>query len=229
MLDLRAIREDPDRFRAGLARRDAATRVDEVLRLDEERRSLTTRVEELRAEQNRASKAIGAAAPEERPALIAEAKKISDELEEEDPRLERVSAELDALMAELPNLPDPDVPEGLSDDDNVEIKKVGEPPSFDFPVRDHVELGELHGTIDIDRAVRTSGSRFAYLMGPLVLVQWALVRYALDFLITKGFTPVVPPVLVREQALFGTGFLPEGAEMIYATRDEAVQAVGLEP
>src|SRR5438105_14519599 len=106
MLDLRAIREDPDRFRAGLARRDAATRVDEVLRLDEERRSLTTRVEELRAEQNRASKAIGAAAPEERPALIAEAKKVSDELEEEDPRLERVSAELDALMAELPNLPD---------------------------------------------------------------------------------------------------------------------------
>src|SRR5438067_7857648 len=114
MLDLRAIREDPDRFRAGLARRDAATRVDEVLRLDEERRALTTRVEELRAEKNRASKAIGAASAGERSQLIAEVKKVTDELEELEPGLERVSAELDAVMAELPNLPDESVPEGLS-------------------------------------------------------------------------------------------------------------------
>src|SRR5437667_9465991 len=123
MLDLRAIREDPDTFRAGLARRGVAERVDEVLRLDEERRKLTTRVEELRAEQNRASKAIGAASAEGRPRLIAEAKKLSDELDELEPRLERISAELEAIMAELPNLPDESVPEGLSDDDNVEIKK----------------------------------------------------------------------------------------------------------
>src|SRR3954470_4404558 len=226
MLDLKAIREDPDRFRAGLERRGAGDRVDELLRLDEERRRLTTRVEELRAEQNRASKAIGAASTEERPQLIDEAKKVSDELEELDPRLEAVSKQLDAILAELPNLAFDDVPQGLSDEDNVEIKKVGEPGAFDFPVRDHVELGELQGTIDIERAVRTSGSRFAYLMGPIVYAQWALVRYALDTLTAKGFTPVIPPVLVREEALFGTGFLPEGAESIYATRDDDLYLVG---
>jgi len=226
MLDLKAIREDPDAYRAGLARRGAGDRVDEVLRLDEERRKLTTRVEELRAEQNRASKAIGAATPEERPQLIAEVKKVSDELEELEPRLEVASDQLDAILAELPNLAFDDVPQGQSDDDNVEIKKVGDPPAFSFPVRDHVELGELHGTIDLERAARTSGSRFAYLMGPLVYAQWALVRYALDTLTAKGFTPVIPPVLVREEALYGTGFLPTGAEQIYATRDDDLYLVG---
>jgi seryl-tRNA synthetase len=226
MLDLKAIREDPETYRAGLARRGAGDRVDELLRLDEERRKLTTRVEELRAEQNRASKAIGAASVEERPQLIAEVKKVSDELEELAPRLEVVSKQLDAILAELPNLAFDDVPQGQSDEDNVEIKKVGDPPTFDFPVRDHVELGELHGTIDLERAARTSGSRFAYLMGPLVFAQWALVRYALDTLTAKGFTPVIPPVLVREEALYGTGFLPTGAEQIYATRDDDLYLVG---
>jgi seryl-tRNA synthetase len=226
MLDLKAIREDPDTYRAGLARRGAGDRVDEVLRLDEERRKLTTRVEELRAEQNRASKAIGAASADERPQLIAEVKKVSDELEELEPRLEVASKQLDAILDELPNLAFDDVPQGQSDEDNAEIKKVGDPPAFDFPVRDHVELGELHGTIDLERAARTSGSRFAYLMGPLVYAQWALVRYALDTLTVKGFTPVIPPVLVREEALYGTGFLPTGAEQIYATRDDDLYLVG---
>src|SRR3954467_4944426 len=128
MLDLKAIREDPDTYRAGLARRGAGDRVDELLRLDEERRKLTTRVEELRAEQNRSSKAIGAASADERPQLIAEVKKVSDELDELEPRLEEVSRQLDAILAELPNLAEPDVPQGESDEDNVEIKKVGEPP-----------------------------------------------------------------------------------------------------
>ncbi|MFL5736232.1 MAG: serine--tRNA ligase [Actinomycetota bacterium] len=226
MLDLKAIRQDPDTYRAGLARRGAGDRVDELVRLDEERRKLTTRVEELRAEQNRSSKAIGAASPEERPQLIAEVKKVSDELDELEPRLEEVSKHVDVILAELPNLAEPDVPQGESDEDNVEIKKVGEPPAFDFEVRDHVELGELHGTIDLERAARTSGSRFVYLLGSLVFVEWALVRYALDTLAAEGFTPVIPPVLVREEALYGTGFLPTGAEQIYATRDDDLYLVG---
>jgi seryl-tRNA synthetase len=226
MLDLKAIREDPDTYRLGLTRRGAGDRVDELLRLDAERRKLTTRVEELRAEQNRSSKAIGAASAEERPQLIAEVKKVSDELDELEPRLEEVSDQVDAILAELPNLAEPDVPQGESDEDNVEIKKVGEPPAFDFEVRDHVELGELHGTIDLERAARTSGSRFVYLLGPLVFVEWALVRYALDTLTAEGFTPVIPPVLVREEALYGTGFLPTGAEQIYATREDDLYLVG---
>ncbi|MGQ0670567.1 MAG: serine--tRNA ligase [Actinomycetota bacterium] len=226
MLDLKAIREDTERFRVGLARRGAADTLERLIALDERRRALTVQVEELRAEQNRASKAIGAAAADERATLIDEVRKVSEELEGLEPQLASVSEDLDALMADLPNLPDESVPDGETDDDNVELKVVGDPPSFDFQTRDHVELGELLGVIDLERAARTSGSRFAYVLGPLVMVQWALVRYAFDTLAAKGFTPVMPPVLVREEALFGTGFLPTGAEQIYTIRDDDLYLVG---
>lgn len=226
MLDLKAIREDPERFRAGLARRGVGGALDKLLALDEERRRLTVQVEDLRAEQNRASKAIGAAEGDERAALIEEVRKVSEELAGFEPRLQSVSEELDSLLGSLPNIPHDSVPEGTSDEDNELLRVVGEPPSFDFPVKDHVELGELLGVIDLDRAVRTSGSRFAYLLGPLVLVQWALVRYALDTLLDKGFTPVIPPVLVREEILYGTGFFPGGEEQTYAMREDDLFLVG---
>ncbi len=226
MLDLKAIREDPERFRAGLARRGVADLLEKVIALDGERRGLTVRVDELRAEQNRASKAIGAAEGDDRARLIEEVRNVSEDLSGLEPQLQAVSDELEALMADVPNLPDASAPDGFTDDDNVELKVVGEPPSFGFPHRDHVELGELLGVIDIERAARASGSRFAYLLGPIVLVQWSLVRFALDTLIGKGFTPVIPPVLVREEALYGTGFLPSGAEQIYATRDDDLFLVG---
>ena len=226
MLDLKAIRDDPDRFRAGLARRGSAEGLDELLKLDEEHRSLTVRVEDLRAEQNRASKAIGKAQAEQKQALIDEVGKVSTELKDLEPKLAAAGERIDEIMSDLPNLADDSAPDGETDEDNVEIKKVGEPPTFDFPTRDHVELGETLGVIDIERAVKASGSRFAYLKGPLVLVQFALVRHALDVLISRGFTPVIPPVLVREEALFGTGFLPSGAEQIYAMRDDDLFLVG---
>src|SRR2546428_1857084 len=226
MLALKAIRDDPDRFRAGLARRGAAERLDEVLKLDEERRSLTVRVEELRAEQNKASKAIGKAEAGEKQGLIDEVGSVSTELRDLEPRLADASERIEAIMAELPNLADDSAPDGQSDEDNVELKKVGVPAVFGFPTRDHVELGELLGVIDIDRAAKASGSRFAYLKGSLVLVQFALVRYTLDVLIRKGFTPVIPPVMVREEALYGTGFFPGSADMIYALRDDDLFLVG---
>ncbi len=226
MLDLKAIREHPERFRAGLARRGVGDALEKLLALDEERRRLTVQVEELRAEQNRASKAIGAAEGDERSRRIEEVRKVSEELAGFEPKLASVSDELEALLGSLPNIPHESVPEGESDEDNEVLRVVGEPPSFDFRVKDHVELGELLGVIDLERATRTSGSRFAYLLGPLVLVQWALVRYALDTLIARGFTPVIPPVLVREEILFGTGFFPGGEEQTYATRDDDLYLVG---
>jgi seryl-tRNA synthetase len=127
----------------------------------------------------------------------------------------------DELAASLPNLPEPDAPEGLIEEDAVVVREVGERPEFDFEPRDHVEIAERHGWIDMDAAARTSGSRFAYMLGDLVMVEMALVRFALELLREEGFTPVSPPVMVREQALYGTGFFPGEREMIYEVpRDE---------
>jgi len=226
MLDLKAMREDPERFRAALARRGAAEDVDRVLALDDELRRLQFGVEELRAEQNRASKEIGAASPDDRPALIEELRGVSDELKKLEPRLQSGSDELQALLLRLPNLPHESVPDGETDEDNVELKRVGEPRAFDFQPRDHLDLGEALGVIDVERAARTSGSRFAYLLGGAVWLQFAVVRYALDLVTARGFTPVIPPVLVREEALVGTGFLPGGEEQIYVARQDDLALVG---
>jgi len=222
MLDLRDIREDPEPVRAALGRRsrEAVEGLDEALELDERRRVVLARVEELRAEKNRMSKAVGRAHESERADLKEKVRVVSDELEGLERELADVQDRLYAAAVLLPNPPHESVPVGESDDDNEELRRWGEPPSFDFAPRDHVELGQLLGMIDIDRGVRTSGSRFYYLTGRSVWLQFALLRYALDFTRPHGFTPVIPPVLVREEAMFGTGFLPTEESNLYVVPDE---------
>ena len=227
MLDIRQIREDPDRFRTALARRGLSEAVDRLLAADERRRSLTATVEELRAEQNRASKAIGAAQGDEKQQLIAEVAKVSAQLKELEPQLDEADLELNRLLAETPNLPHDSAPDGFEEEDAIEIKRNhDEPPAFDFEPRDHAELGELLGVLDVERGARTSGSRFVYLMGDLVFVQFALMQHAMEILTSKGFTPMVPPVLVHEEAMYGTGFLPTDAVNLYVARDDDLYLVG---
>jgi seryl-tRNA synthetase len=226
MLDIKQIRDDPEPYRVGLARRGMAERVDELLAADERRRSLTARVEELRAEQNRASKAIGGASGGDRDALIAEVSAVSARLKELEPQLAEADAALSTLLAATPNLPHESAPDG-GEDDAVEVSRNHDtPPTFDFEVRDHVALGEMLGVLDVDRGVRTSGSRFVYLLGDIVLLQFALMRNAMDILTREGFTPVIPPVLVREEAMYGTGFLPAEAVNIYRTDEDELYLVG---
>jgi len=226
MLDLKAMREEPDRFRAGLARRGAADSLERALTLDERLRGLKVRVEGLRADQNTANKEIGRATPEERQQKIDALRNVSEQLKELEPQLQETQDQLDHLLLRIPNLPHESVPDGVDDEDNVLIKLEGDPPRFAFDPKDHLDLGERLGAIDTERAARTSGSRFAYLLGPAVWLQFALVRYALDTLAGRGFTPVVPPVLVREEAMYGTGFLPTDESQIYATRDDDLYLVG---
>jgi seryl-tRNA synthetase len=227
VLDIKRIREDPDPFRAALARRDLADAVDRLLAADEQRRSLVARVEELRAAQNRASKAIGAASGDERQALIDEVGKVSAELKELEPQLAEADAELDRLLAETPNVPHESAPDGMTEEDAVEVhRNHTDPPMFDFTPRDHAELGAMMGMLDSERGARTSGSRFVYLTGDLVFVQFALMRHAMDILVEKGFLPMIPPVLVREEAMYGTGFLPTDAVNIYVTTEDQLYLVG---
>ena len=226
MLDIKAVRDDPERYRTALARRNLGEAVDQLLAADERRRTLTTRADELRAAQNQASKAIGKAEGDEKQALIQEVATVSAELKQVEPDLAEAEADLNGLLATTPNLPHPSAPDGFTDEDAVEIKRHLEPTSFDFAPKDHVELGTALGMLDVERAVRTSGSRFVYVLGDLVFVQFALMRHAMDLLATEGFVPVIPPVLVREDAMYGTGFLPTESVNIYRTAEDDLYLVG---
>ena len=228
MLNLRAIREDPESVRAALARRGAelAEDLDHILELDHQRRSVTMEVEELRAEQNRGSKTVGAASGEEREQLIQSMRRVSDRLDELAPQLASLDEEVHRLAGRLPNPPHESVPEGDSEEDDQLVREVGEVPSFAFKPKDHVDLGHHLSIIDLERGARVSGSRFTYLLGGAVWAQWALVRYCMDRLAGKGFVPVVPPVLVREEAMYGTGFLPAAEAQIYVTRDDDLYLAG---
>ncbi|HWJ51200.1 MAG TPA: serine--tRNA ligase, partial [Solirubrobacteraceae bacterium] len=207
MLDLKLIREDPDGVRAALARRGdgASDGLDGVIELDERRRALLPQLEGLRAEQNAANARIKSAADaDERGREIEAMRAVAARAKELEQELGRVEEDLQAALAPLPNLPDPTAAPGPEDE---LVREVGEPPKLDFEPRDHLELaGE---GIDMDRGANLSGARFAYLKGDLVMLELALVRYAMDKLTGEGFEPVIPPVLVRERALYGTGMLPD--------------------
>jgi seryl-tRNA synthetase len=228
MLDLKLIRSEPERVKAALERRGAADDVDELLALDERRRELLPRIEGAQAERKTLSKQIGEEKQKgnEAPDLVAEVGRLKGEIEAGKAELEEVDARIERVAVALPNLPDPDAPDGMTEEDAVVIREVGERPSFDFEPLDHLEIGTRLGVIDVESAARVSGSRFAYLKGDLVLVEMALIRYALDIVGGEGHEPVVPPVLVREEALYGTGFLPGDRDQIYEIPKDDLFLVG---
>jgi len=219
MLDLKAIRSDPERIKQALARRGAAEQVDEVLALDARRRQLLPEVENAQAERKTLSKQIGekkqAGEEAEAEHLMATVAGLKERIEAAKEELEQVEAKLGELARTLPNIPDPDAPEGMTEEDAVVIREVGERPDFDFEPRDHLEIGTDLGLIEMEKAAQLSGSRFAYLKGDVVLLELALVRFAIELVRGEGHEPVVPPVLVREEALEGTGFLPGDRDQIY--------------
>jgi seryl-tRNA synthetase len=225
VLDLKRIRDDSDGVAAALARRDPSlsVTVEEILRADGEWRAATSSAENLRATQRASSESIAAGkkagadvAPE-----LAKMKEMSAHVKALTEQANDAKQRLDTLVARLPNLPDPSAAPGPEDE---LVREVGTPAELSFPPRDHLELaGEM---IDMDRAARLSGSRFAYLKGDLVIVELALVGWVLQRLRGKGFEPVIPPVLVRERALHGTGFLPDTEQQIYSLPEDELFLVG---
>ena len=225
MLDLKLIREDPDGVRAALARRDSSLPelVDEILARDREARAATTSAEGGRAMQKARSEDYNAARQggEDDAELRAEMREISGQVKEWMGQAEAATRRRDDLLARLPNLPDPTAAGGPEDE---LVREVGSVPELGFQPRDHLQLaGEM---IDTERGARLSGARFAYLKGELVMLELALVRWALEKLGRAGFEPVVPPVLVRERALYGTGFLPDTEQQIYSVPADELYLVG---
>ncbi|MGH2752449.1 MAG: serine--tRNA ligase [Actinomycetota bacterium] len=226
MIDLKLLRDNPDFVHASYQRRGGVDGLEQILDLDARHRELIREVERLRAEHNKANKAIGKTPLEQRPGAIAEAKAIGEKAEALTPELERVAAELEEAAGHLPNLPHESVPEGHSEHDNVVERTVGDRPEFDFEPRDHVELGERLGIFDSERAAKTSGSRFVYLTGPGVILELALLRFSLDYLMEHRFTLVIPPVLVRRRAMYGTGFLPADEHEFYVMERDGLFLTG---
>jgi seryl-tRNA synthetase len=213
VIDLKAARADPDGFRAALARKGAAEAFDELLAADERWRALVPRVDDLRSRQ----KLKGKPTPEQLTELAA----LKDELKAAEDELAAAEAARDEALARVPNPPDPSVPDGTTDEDAVEIRRWGEPPQLAEP-REHTEVGRF----EMERAARLSGSRFGYMLGDTALLALSLYRFALDRLSQAGFTPMLPPVLVREEAMYGTGFFPTERSNIYALQDDDLYLTG---
>jgi seryl-tRNA synthetase len=213
MIDLRAARHDPGTFRIALARKGAAERFDALLAADEHWRSLVPRVDELRARQ----KLDGRPTPEQ----VEELKRLKEELRGLEEQLAAAESERDDLALRVPNPPHESVPDGDSEDDAVEVRRSGDPPTLEEP-REHTEIGRF----EMERAARISGSRFGYWVGDTALVALALYRLGLDRLVEKGFVPVLPPVLVRKEALVGTGWFPSDEQNVYELTSDALYLAG---
>ena len=213
MIDLRAARSDPDAVRAALARRGAGEAFDALLEADGRWRALVPQVDELRARQ----KIDGKPTPDQ----LGELKQIKEQLRGLEEELAAAEAARDEALTQVPNPPHESAADGLTEDDAVEIKRWGEPPQLEHP-REHTEIGRF----ELERAAKVSGARFGFLAGDTALLAFALYRMALDRLVAEGFTPMIPPVLVREEAMYGTGFFPSDKSDYYAVPEDGLYLVG---
>jgi seryl-tRNA synthetase len=220
MIDLKAARQDPDAYRAALARRGAAEDFDELLAADARWREATERAESLRAEQKKASR--GKPGPEELAALQDLSARIETALQEQG----LAAAHRDEILGRIPNLPDPTAADGMDEEDAQLVRTWGEPPVFGFEPRDSSELGSSRGWIDMARGARLSGSRFAYRIGDVAVTEMALYQYVLAKLRGKGFLTVLPPILVGERAMYGTGFLPTEESNLYRLEKDDLYLTG---
>lgn len=223
MHDIRKIRENPEDFDAGLARRGVEAMSEGLLALDKERRALETKAQEIQAERNAAAKEIGQrkAKGEDAQDLIDKVSQSKVAQAEAESEAKAKTEDLNAVLAGIPNIPDADVPDGASEDDNVEVKTWGTPRAFDFEVKDHVDLGEGLDMMDFEVAAKMSGARFVLLSDKLARLERALANFMLDQQTdVNGYAEVNPPALVKDNALYGTGQLPKFAEDLFHTEDD---------
>lgn len=222
MLDIKYIRENIDEVKQGVKNKGAKINVDKILDLDKQRRGLIQEIEELKAEKNKISKQRTMNNEQKK-----RAKKIKDEIKKFEPKLEKIEKEFNVLMLKIPNIPLDDVPVGKDEKDNLVLKNVGTRPKFNWKPKDYLEIAEKLDIIDIERAVKIAGSRFGYLKGGAALLEFALVQLAFDILTKEGFTPVVPPVMIKPEMATGMGYLEQtGDEEAYLIEKDNLYLIG---
>ena len=225
MLDSQILKSNLDTFNENLEKRGLSIDVDHLVDLDEKRRKAKFEAEQIRAEQNKLGKDIAKADENEKEELLKKASELSNNFKVLSEKAEKEEKEFLDHWIKIPNIIDPSSPVGSTDEDNKEIKKIGDIKEFKN-TKNHLEIGETLGLINVEKAAEVSGSRFSYIFGDLVKIEFNLVSYVLDKLSNKGFLPTVPPVLVREKALFGTGFFPDDAEQVYEIQNDELYLVG---
>jgi seryl-tRNA synthetase len=226
MLDIAFIRNNPEFVKDGIRKKRMKMDLDELLTLDDDLRGLKSEVEVLRADRNRLSKEVPRLKDTEKDQAVEQVRAIRDSLTALEPKLKETENRFEQLMLLVPNPPLPEVPEGESDDDNVELRRFGEPKQFDFTPKDHLELAESLDIVDMPRAVKFAGARMYFLKNEGALLEFALFKFALDHLTSKGFQPMIVPQIVRREAMIGTGFFPLGEEDTFAIEKDQLYLVG---
>ncbi|MCL2777480.1 MAG: serine--tRNA ligase [Polyangiaceae bacterium] len=226
MLDIAYIRQNQDIVRAAIKNKRVELDLDTLLAADKERREIISKLELKRARKNEVAQLIPKASKEARAELIDEGKAVKTELEQLEPSLAEAQKKFDGLMLRVPSIPRPEVPIGVGEEDNVEVRRVGTPRAFDFIPRDHVELMTMHRMVNWDGPRKYAGGRSYALMGKGALLELAVTRLAIDLLVARGLTLVAPPVMVKERAMVGTGFFPLGIEEAYAIAADELFLVG---
>lgn len=221
MLDIKFIRENLDLVKMAAEKKKSSVDLDQLVKIDDSRREIMQRMEEKKAQQNKLGEGIPTA-PDQvtRQQLIDQLTTLKAEIQKDEEALKPVMEEWQALMLQVPNIPDMSVPDGDSDEDNEEIKTWGEKTTFGFAAKDHVELMLQHNMVDFERGAKVHGFRGYYLLGDGAKLSWAIWNYANQFFQEKGFMPVIPPAIVRKANLYGTGHLPNEAEDVYKTQDD---------
>jgi len=227
MVDITFIRENTNVIKKASTDKLIPVDIDRLLALDSSLRELTTKIDALRAERNRMSKLIQTCSDaKEKESFAEKVRLLKSELSEFETSARDIRIEFDDLMLRVPSVPAPEVPIGKGEDDNVEIRCVGQIRDFGFPIRDHVELCEIHNMLDVPRGVKVAGSRSYFLKNKAVFLEMALCRFVMDFLSTRGFTPMIVPQLVKEKAMQGTGYFPIGYDQAYSITEDELFLIG---
>jgi seryl-tRNA synthetase len=221
MLDIKFIRDNIDIVKLAAKKKHITVDLDELVKLDDKRRELQKAYDDARAKQNEVGVAVTKAPNEAaRTTLIEDMKALKEEIKKDEEKLKEITQQWQALMLQVPNVPDMSVPDGDSDKDNVEHKVWGEKTKFSFKAKSHTDIMTALGMVDFERGTKVHGFRGYYLVGEGARLSWAIWNYANDFFINKGFTPILPPAVVRKENLYGTGHLPNDADDVYRTQDE---------
>ncbi len=226
MLDIAFIRANAEVVKKAAHDKCMSVDVDRLLDVDQQLRTVTGKADALRERRNQLSSQTSKADSEQKQLLIAEVKSIKEELTALDIEADSLRVEYNKLMLQVPSVPAPEVPIGKSDQDNVEIRRWGNPPQFDFPPKDHMELCEMHDLVDFPRGVKVGGSRNYFLKNDAMLLEQAICRFVIDFLVSRGFTPMSVPLMVKENAMTGTGYFPLGYDQAYKLPEDDLYLVG---
>lgn len=226
MLDIKFIRQNPEKVKEGCEKKGVKIDVDRLLNLDREKREIQKEIEKIRAQKNKASKEIVKLKNKEREKIIKEMKKL-DELEESlKEKFKKIDSQFKQIFFHIPNLPLENVPVGRDERDNVVLREVGKRPKFDFKSKDYLTLAEKLDIIDVKRAAKTSGTRFGFLKGEAALLEFALINFAFETLVKEGFIPVIPPVMIQKNPFWGMGYLDRGEEEVYFIPKDNLYLIG---